>query len=160
IFDSDGPLVMVAGDALATRRRPSPSACDKDGNEMVTMTVTMNQSQPDQPNFPKSRIGLIPTIFGSPKPSRTSQTNTHPNRMSPVQIRLARPKALLPLGSRAFYLSASTRFIRFYPMNEVPALPGASSRILTQPTASATSSNHSDHDQSEYATFRILVYSK
>ena len=84
----------------------------------VTMTVTMNQSQLNQPNYLKSRIGLIPSIFS---PSKVAAFAKRPLmvHMSPVQIRLARQKwrnskGFKPLRFRLLSFRAQTEHMAGY----------------------------------------------
>ena len=150
----------MRSNSSATRRRPSPPTCDRDGNEMVTMTVTMSQSQPVQPNSPKSGIGLIPTKTSPPKPGWTSQSNTRPNRMSPVQIRLARQKwrnskGFKPLRFRLLSFRAQTEHMAGYRAGHhhlgctvcvsTHASRSARRYLMTRPTLTYGSSRRSLH---------------
>lgn len=89
------------------------------------MTVTVSQSQSAQQSQPKTRNRHFPTILGSTKTTGFNKETPRENRMSWVQIPLARqtkkPGISTILGF--FFYPTAKRFIRLYPMTVEPIWP-------------------------------------
>lgn len=91
----------------------------------VTMTITVSQSQSPQQRQPITGNRHFPTILTPTKAIQPNKETPCENRMSWVQIPLARqtkkPGISTILGF--FFYPAAKRFIRFYPMTVEPIWP-------------------------------------